>query len=315
MSAVSSAYVVENGIHHGKYSEGERWVINTDKYYSFPGALYVVGVYGDGNCLTRPIYVNLPLYDYVIGEELSFDATLVDIDDSLTIVMRGNTVMETQYYVEYRNTDDYLPEASLFQDENYVALGKNGQYVMVPVTEKEASYAFVGCMAESSRSRIIILSLSSPLPATRHLNHPETQYSIHASEHPRKQPQPVDPKTNTGGLDIDDAHARHSNPSNCPIRIRNVQTINDVVYIRCLIMGGPFDVYYMIRPENSVRGDPGDREVMRFGEKAGQFADESFDIVVTDYVSSVRNVAYVVAVKGKAILGPEIGRASCRERV
>lgn len=63
MSAVSSVYVVENGIHHGKYSEGERWVINTDKYYSFPGALYVVGVYGDGNCLTRPIYVNLPLYD------------------------------------------------------------------------------------------------------------------------------------------------------------------------------------------------------------------------------------------------------------
>lgn len=46
----------------------------------------------------------------------------MDIDDSLTIVMRGNTVMETQYYVEYRNTDDYLPEASLFQDENYVAL-------------------------------------------------------------------------------------------------------------------------------------------------------------------------------------------------
>ena len=48
-----------------------------------------------------------------------------------------------------------------------------------------------------------------------------------------------------------------------------MQTINDVVYIRCLIMGGPYDVYYMIRPENSVRGDPGDREVMRFGEKVG----------------------------------------------
>ena len=112
--------------------------------------------------------------------------------------------------------------------------GKNGQYVMVPVTEKEASYAFVGCMAESSRSRIIILSLSSPLPATRHLNHSETQCkpntitpqldSIHASEHPRKQPQPVgnflsfssqtDPKTNTGGLDIDDA--RRSNPGGIP---------------------------------------------------------------------------------------------------
>lgn len=52
-----------------------------------------------------------------------------------------------------------------------------------------------------------------------------------------------------------------------------MQTINDVVYIRCLIMGGPFDVYYMIRPENSVRGDPGDREVMRFGEKVGREED------------------------------------------
>ena len=62
-STVSSAYIVENGIHHGKYSEGERWTVNTDKYYSFPGALYIVGVYGNGNCLTRPIYVNLPLYD------------------------------------------------------------------------------------------------------------------------------------------------------------------------------------------------------------------------------------------------------------
>lgn len=125
--------------------------------------------------------------------------------------MRGNTVMETQYYVEYRNTDDYLPETSLFQDENYVALwrfpafmiprGKNGQYVTVPVTEKEASFAFVGCMAEASRSRIVILSLSSPLPATHHLNHPETQCSgiefrpcadsIQAMVHPRKQPLPV----------------------------------------------------------------------------------------------------------------------------
>ena len=175
--------------------------------------------------------------------------------------------------------------------------GKNGQYVTVPVTEKDASFAFVGCMAEASRSRIIILSLSSPLTATHRLNFPETQCSgialcrLQIPSKPRSIPASslfqwvrlhlflhcVDPKANTGGLDIDDARApssrmshvdaRHSNPSNCPIRIRNVQTINNVVYIRCLIMGGPYDVYYMIRPENSVRGDPGDREVMRFGEK------------------------------------------------
>lgn len=79
--------------------------------------------------------------------------------------------------------------------------GKDGQYVTVPVTEKEASFAFVGCMAEASRSRVVILSLSSPLPATRHLNHPEIQCTeialfsaadaIQASVHPRVQPQPV----------------------------------------------------------------------------------------------------------------------------
>ena len=39
-------------------------------------------------------------------------------------------------------------------------------------------------------------------------------------------------------------------------------------------------------------------------EQAGKFEDTSFDIVVTDYVSSVKNFVYIVAVKGKTILGP-----------
>lgn len=69
-------------------------------------------------------------------------------------------------------------------------------------------------------------------------------------------------------------------------------------------MNGPYDVYYMVRPESKVRGDPSERDVMRYGQPAGQFRDTSFDIVVTDYVSSVRNVIYIVAVKGKTILGP-----------
>lgn len=33
------------------------------------------------------------------------------------------------------------------------------------------------------------------------------------------------------------------------------------------MIGGPFDVYYMVRPESKERGDPDDRIVMRFGEK------------------------------------------------
>lgn len=104
----------------------------------------------------------------------------------------------------------------------------------------------------SSRSRLVISSFSP---------HQQTRGRTRAVW------TSTTPVGATQGYSVD---ARHSNPSNCPIRIRNVQTINDVVYIRCLIMGGPFDVYYMIRPENSVRGDPGDREVMRFGEKVGE---------------------------------------------
>lgn len=61
--------------------------------------------------------------------------------------------------------------------------------------------------------------------------------------------------------------ARHGNPNNTPIRIRTIQTINNALYIRCLVIGGPFDVYYMVRPESKERGDPDDRTVMRFGDK------------------------------------------------
>ena len=89
-----------------------------------------------------------------------------------------------------------------------------------------------------------------------------------------------------------------------PRRSRQVQTLHNAVYIRCLLMNGPYDIYYMVRPESKERGDPDERTVMRYGEQAGQFQDTSFDIVVTDYVSYVKNIIYVVAVKGKTILGP-----------
>lgn len=70
--------------------------------------------------------------------------------------------------------------------------------------------------------------------------------------------------------------ARHGNPSNSPIRIREIQTIHSVVYIRCLIIGGPYDVYYMVRPESTERGDPDDRTIMRYGERVSRLLIISF---------------------------------------
>lgn len=52
-----------------------------------------------------------------------------------------------------------------------------------------------------------------------------------------------------------------------PIRIRNVQTLRSIVYVRCILIGGPYDIYYMVRPESKERNDPDERTVMRFGEK------------------------------------------------
>lgn len=41
------------------------------------------------------------------------------------------------------------------------------------------------------------------------------------------------------------------------------------MFIRCIIIGGPFDVYYMVIPEAKGRQDPDDRAVMRYGFKVG----------------------------------------------
>lgn len=105
-----------------------------------------------------------------------------------------------------------------------------------------------------------------------------------------------------------------SSGARSPIRIRNVQTLRNIVYVRCILIGGPYDIYYMVRVESKDRKDPDEKTVMRYGEKvgifvfckvkAGSFEDASFDIVVTDYVSSMKNFIYIVAVKGKTILGP-----------
>lgn len=57
-----------------------------------------------------------------MGTSLSFDASFIENGGVPQIVMRGNTAMETQYYLLYRATDSFVSPAELFQDENYVGL-------------------------------------------------------------------------------------------------------------------------------------------------------------------------------------------------
>lgn len=64
--------------------------------------------------------------------------------------------------------------------------------------------------------------------------------------------------------------ASSSSGGQSPIRIRNVKTLRNIVYVRCMLIGGPYDVYYMIRPDSKERKDPDERTVMRFGEKVGE---------------------------------------------
>lgn len=68
----TSEYVIENGIFQGKFVKGSKWSVPVDKYYNFPGAIYIVGVYNHNTCFTSPIYINLPLYS----------CSFVDLDPS-----------------------------------------------------------------------------------------------------------------------------------------------------------------------------------------------------------------------------------------
>lgn len=130
--AFNSEDVIEFGNIQGKYTKGERWVISTERFYTFPGAMYIVGVYNHGKCYTRPVYINLPLNDCkydmdgwfvdIVGDVLSFDATSVEMGDSVMLVMRGNTMMETQYYAHFQHTDEEISPSELFVEENYIGL-------------------------------------------------------------------------------------------------------------------------------------------------------------------------------------------------
>ena len=44
------------------------------------------------------------------------------VNGSKSIIMRGNTAMETQYYLMLRDSSSYILDVDLFQDANHVGL-------------------------------------------------------------------------------------------------------------------------------------------------------------------------------------------------
>ena len=40
-----------------------------------------------------------------------------------------------------------------------------------------------------------------------------------------------------------------------------------LVIVKILVVGGPVDVYYLVRPENTSIGDPSITAVMQYGQK------------------------------------------------
>ena len=182
----SAEYIIENGIYQGKYMKGSKWTVHTSQLHALPGALYIVGVYSDNECATRPLYINLPLNKCsflshfalgvdILGSEISFDATYIKNDNEFTIVMRGNSVMEIQYYLLYRETDAYVLDNELFRDENYIELcaidtpvmrrGKRGRYIEYDVSSAigKFHFAFVGCRVEDVKSKVVRIDLDHPV--------------------------------------------------------------------------------------------------------------------------------------------------------
>lgn len=183
---ITPDYIIENGIIEGKFEKGTRWEVLTDSFNTFPGSMYIMGVYNHNQCRTNPLFINLPLnscisfcfwYDCldIIGNDISFDATYVNMDGDLKIIMRGNSILETQYYLLYKDVDSYVLDSQLFTDDNYVGLynsyqtiinrGKNGQYFIFPVnvSSTDISYAYVGCRIENYKSNIVKISLDDPI--------------------------------------------------------------------------------------------------------------------------------------------------------
>lgn len=165
MPPVTSEYVIENGILQGKFMKGTKWVVPVDKFFAFPGAIYIVGVYNNNQCFTSPVYINLPLNSYILGNDVSFEAVYVIEDGKKSIIMRGNTVMETQYYLLLKESDSYILDSELFQESNYIGLGKLGRYFSYPMDTVSDSFhfAYVGCRVENSKSRIFEISLEHPV--------------------------------------------------------------------------------------------------------------------------------------------------------
>ena len=58
---LSTEYILQNGIFQGKYERGSRWEVTVDMLKTFPGSIYLVGLYANNQCHTDYVLINLPL--------------------------------------------------------------------------------------------------------------------------------------------------------------------------------------------------------------------------------------------------------------
>ena len=58
----------------------------------------------------------------MIGPSVSVDLAYVNNEGKREIMMRANTIMESQYYLVFKENEESLSPDSFFTDENYIGL-------------------------------------------------------------------------------------------------------------------------------------------------------------------------------------------------
>ncbi|KAK8805332.1 hypothetical protein WA158_001989 [Blastocystis sp. Blastoise] len=117
-----------------------------------------------------------------------------------------------------------------------------------------------------------------------------------------KHIRPVDYNENPGGYKAKESEGG-CDPWLTNIKVRSIDIFPTMLVIKFMVIGGPVDVYYMVKPENDKIGDPSIQALATYGEKAGNFVDEKVEVVITQFVPSVRSYIYIGAIQGKCEYG------------
>ena len=115
--------------------------------------------------------------------------------------------------------------------------------------------------------------------------------------------KPVNKQMNPGGV-MATKDSRSCNLWDLIVKIREVENRNGIVYIPVLVAGGPADFYYLVREQDDRRGDPSVMNIIHYGTALGSLDDEKITIAINNYIPTVRNIVYIVALKGECEYGP-----------